>query len=238
MIKREYFTFGGVNSLDFGIKLVNPHTESSPERELEMVPVPGRNGDIAIDYGSWGNIQMRYELAIANKFMEQFTSFKAKMLSKRGYQRLQNSFEPQYYRLALIQEKIECETTPFHKGGVFTIVFDCKPQRFLLSGEEPVVFNAPGVMVNPTAFPSQPHIYVWAEAGEGEVAIGSRPMQINGPAREMVIDCESMTAYDANGSRNRDVYCIEFPVLEPGENVITFSGSVKAVGVIPRWWEL
>ena len=73
--------------------------------------------------------------------------------------------------------------------------FDCKPQRFLVSGENPVVFTGNGTITNPTDFESSPLIRV---TGNGTIAIGE-----NGEYRFIVsnnigtiwIDSEIMEAY-------------------------------------------
>ena len=43
------FKFNGTSSEDLGLVIQTPPTYSFPERELETVHVPGRNGDLIID---------------------------------------------------------------------------------------------------------------------------------------------------------------------------------------------
>ncbi len=96
--------------------------------------------------------------------------------------------------------------------------FDCKPQRFLVSGENPVVFTENGTIINPTLFESSPILKV---TGNGMVAFGD-----NGEYRFVVsdnpgtitIDSEIMEAYLPAG----DLY----PWTDENGDVIT-----QAIGI-------
>ena len=45
--------FGGVDSSDYGIYISGTGTYNAPERAVEFVTVPGRNGAIAMDQGRY-----------------------------------------------------------------------------------------------------------------------------------------------------------------------------------------
>ena len=59
---------------------------------------------------------------------------------------------------------------------------------------------------------------------------------------DITLDCEDMDAYRvADGllvNCNGLIYAPEFPVLQPGENVVSWSGGIDHVEIIPRWWTL
>ena len=238
MSKREHFTFGGVNSLAFNIWIQKPHTENMAERDVELITIPGRTGSLIVDHKCWKNVKLKYELIIAGKFTDQFRALKSMMLSKRGYQRLENSFEPDVYRMATVHEMVEAETTPYHKDGVFSVIFDSKPQRYLKSGEQPVVFSKAGRIHNRYGYPAQPLLHL-QYSGAGELHIGDYTVKLyDTAAGELTIDCEAMDAYRGAENMNRLIGCDSFPVLEAGDNKISWTGGILQVTITPRWWVL
>ena len=52
--------FGSINSADYGIYITGESVYDAPERAVEMVKVPGRNGALALDQGRWENIEVSY----------------------------------------------------------------------------------------------------------------------------------------------------------------------------------
>ena len=45
--------FNGIPSTNYGIHVEKPPVYATPERDYEVVHIPGRNGDLVIDNGSW-----------------------------------------------------------------------------------------------------------------------------------------------------------------------------------------
>ena len=145
------FIFGNVNSKDYGVWLTGSGTFSAPERDVEMVPVPGRNGDLIIDNGRWNNVEVTYPANIPNHFNDKFPAFRAAMCRQRGYQRLEDTYHKDEYRLAAFVDGLEPDMIPLNKGGEFDIVFNCKPQRFLKAGDKPIQLM-PTYSMGATAF--------------------------------------------------------------------------------------
>lgn len=132
--------FGGVDSSTYGVYLTGSGTFGAPERDVQYVSVPGRNGDLILDNGRWNNIEVTYPANIPSGFGNSFASFRAAVCRKRGYQRLEDTYHPDEFRMAAFTSGFDPELTPGNHGGEFDIVFNCKPQRFLKSGETPIQF--------------------------------------------------------------------------------------------------
>lgn len=131
-------TFGNVNSMDYGVYITGTGVYNAPERAVEMFAIPGRNGALAIDGGRYENIEVTYTCGcFANtdaEFSEKIRAFRNAICSQYTYTRLTDEYNPDEYRMALYRSGLEME--PFmSKAGEFEITFDCKPQRFLTSGE-------------------------------------------------------------------------------------------------------
>ena len=58
-----YFTYDGVSSQDFGLKIKKDgiNNLSSPQRSYEAIQVKGRNGDLIIDNGNFENFTLEIE---------------------------------------------------------------------------------------------------------------------------------------------------------------------------------
>ena len=125
-----------LSSADYGIVISADNSFGAPKRDVEHVSVPGRNGDLIIDNGRWENIEVTYnDCLIEADFPEKFGEFRAQLSRMRGYKRLEDSFDPDIYRLANVSNiKLSKLGTIYH-SGIFDVTFDCKPQRFLKSGE-------------------------------------------------------------------------------------------------------
>ena len=136
------FTFDGVNSLDYDIYITGEGVYNAPERAVEKVSVPGRNGDLTIDQGRFENIEVTYaQCGCAAKtqaeLAEKVAAFRNALCSRVGYKRLTDDYNKDEYRMAMYVSGLEVEAIAQHRMGTFDIVFDAKPQRFLYTGETP-----------------------------------------------------------------------------------------------------
>lgn len=232
--------FNGVSSKDYGIVVEHPPNYEIPERDCEITHIPGRNGDLIVDNGSFKNVEREYELAIGS-YDATFASI-ANLLSEWlcagvGYRRLEDSYEPEYYRLASYHESNSIENIYFH-GGRMTAVFDCKPQRFLKLGETTVKFAEPGTIFNPTGFASLPTVTIKG-SGIGVLSIGGYSISISELADGLTINSDLQDVYLGTLNKNSVVTLANgFPKLAPGENNISFSGGITSVEVVPKWWTL
>lgn len=138
-IIKHSITFGGVNSADFGIYISGEGVWDAPERDVESVDVPGRNGTLLLDRGRWKNIEVTYPAFNAEPDLETFRAnldaFRNAIASQVGYQRLTDSFHLDEYRMATYVDGIEVKPIINNTASEFELVFNCKPQRYLTSGE-------------------------------------------------------------------------------------------------------
>ncbi len=232
--------FNGISSLDYGIQVEHPPEYQAPARDYEVIHVPGRNGDLVIDNGSYQNVNRSYQMAIGDP-QKDYTSM-ANVISEwlhsaSGYARLEDSYEPEYYRMAMFQDEISIENIMQHAGRL-TIDFNCKPQRFLKSGEEFVKITRQTTLYNPTGFNSLPCITVYGN-GRGVLSIGMYTITISNINGSITLDSEIQDAYKGTVNRNADVTLNKnFPEFISGENNIAWSGGITYLEVIPRWWTL
>lgn len=132
-------TFDGVNSLDYGIYITGDGVYNAPTRDVEMITIAGRNGEYALDNGRFNNISVTYKAgsfaSTQTEFAEKISDFRNAILSKVGYKRLEDDYHPNEYRMAVYMNGLEVDPVHYSEAGEFELTFDCKPQRFLKSGE-------------------------------------------------------------------------------------------------------
>ena len=171
------FTFGGVSTSTYGVTVEGPGDYSGAKRAVDMISIPGRDGAFALDKGYFENEPVEYDVLIRGATQATFesavSSFKNAILSKRGYQRLTDTYHPDEYRMAVYAGGFD-EEPKFHgKGASFKVKFDCKPQRWLTSGEVAVSVDDGDTLLNPTLFESSPLLEV-----EGYGTIGFNDYEI------------------------------------------------------------
>lgn len=173
------FTFNGESSDTYGVMITQNESYNAPARAGEMVSIPGRNGAYWHDLGRFENIEVTYKCAIGEgtkaDFVDAMSDIRAWLCSPIGYCRLEDDYNPNEYRLAVYKSGLET-AEPFVTGAEFEITFDCKPQRFLKSGETAVSVTSGDTITNPTLFDAKPQLQVW---GYGNIGIGSQTINID-----------------------------------------------------------
>lgn len=174
----KYFTFDGETSASFGVHITGEGVFNAPKRAVEMVNIPARNGAFALDQGYFENIEVTYNASIVADtdadFADAISALRNFLCSRTGYCRLEDDYNPNEYRMAVYKSGLE--VTPFVlKTGEFNITFDCKPQRFLKSGDVNYIVSSGGTLTNITRFPSKPLLLVH---GYGNIDINGADIDI------------------------------------------------------------
>ena len=172
------FEFDGESSKNYSIYITGEAVYNAPEREVEMISIPGRNGSFALDKGRFENIEVTYPAGIFADneldFARAVSNLRNYLCSKKGYCRLTDDYNPDEYRLAIYKSGLEVDPAQL-KAGEFDITFECKPQRYLMSGETPMEITSGENILNPTLFDSQPLIEV---EGYGNISFGDFTISI------------------------------------------------------------
>lgn len=174
----KYFTFDGETSASFGVHITGEGVFNAPKRAVEMINIPARNGAFALDQGYFENIEVTYNASIVAEtnadFAAAVSGLRNFLCSRTGYCRLEDDYNPNEYRMAVYKSGLE--VTPFVlKTGEFQITFDCKPQRFLKSGETAVAITSGDTITNPTLFEARPMLEV---EGYGGIIVNGETINI------------------------------------------------------------
>ena len=238
MITRDnWLTFGGKSTKDFGVFLVGNAVYNAPEREYEKVSIPGKNGDLLIDQKRFANLELSYDVILFEDFDRNITGLRNYLLTTVGYNRLEDTYFPGEYRIARYASMFEVENFRHSDIGTFVITFDCKPQRFLKTGETAIILTSSGSIYNPTIMPAKPLVRVY---GTGQVAIGNQTITITSANEYTDIDCELQDAYKGTTNCNGNIILNSggFFELTGGVNGVTLGSGITRVEITPRWWKI
>lgn len=156
--------FDSINSLDYGVYITGESVYDAPERDVEAIEIVGRNGDYLLDKGRWKNMDVTYHCGTFGVDQEEFArkirSFRNQLASRRGYKRIVDTYNPTEYRLGTFKTPVEVESASMKRAGEFDVTFNCKPQRYLMSGEAEQPITSGQSLYNPTLYDASPLLMV------------------------------------------------------------------------------
>lgn len=225
-----------------GIFVDSSFSFNKPGKVVSTFSVPGRSGSLVIDEGTFENVLITYPAYIKETqgltFERIFKRIIDRLAPLTGYQRLETYWDPEHFRMGRPVIPQTPNAVRLNKDGFFDLSFDCKPQRFLTSGEKTLTFTASNTLHNPTEYPSKPLIRIY---GNGSVTIGDTVITVSTNSGDYTdIDCDIMDCYRGSTNRNSAVTFTgnDFPTLKSGTSQIILGSGITRVDITPRWWEL
>lgn len=237
--RRGLFVYGGEASSDYGMVIAEAPSFEKATRKNTIYNVPGRNGAIVFQEDAFSDVGRDYRVWIADDAKkdlgEMVNAFTAWLISNKGYQRLEDSFEPDIFRLAYYNggDNVSNELMQY---GESTISFTCRPERFYKSGEFPISVSNGNQVNNPTRFTAKPLIHI---EGSGTVTISIGGNTMSASITDYInIDCDSMNAYRLSAENMNSYISGSFPVILPGINTIGITGTVTTCEITPRFFTI
>ena len=137
--------FNGTSSDEFGCIIEKRPDHARGERRGDLISVPGRNGVFVMEDGSYTTYKQKYSVSFlegSENPPHQRTAQVAKwLLGSKGFCRLEDGFEPGYYRLARYAGPLNIAQI-LNECGQCVLEFECQPQRYLESGESAYKFKS------------------------------------------------------------------------------------------------
>lgn len=237
--KQGLIVYGGESSVDYGMVVSEAPTFERPSRKQTVHNIPGRSGSIVMQENAWSDIPRSYKVWLADNskksLVEIVDAAEAWLNSNIGYQRLEDSFEPEIFRLAYYSGGVDVSNN-FMQYGEATIKFTCRPERFLKEGEQEITVINGSQIYNPTRFISKPLIHI---EGSGSVSISISGVTITATITDYInIDVERMNAYRLPAENMNNKITGAFPTLAPGINSVAVTGTVTNTSIIPRFFTI
>lgn len=238
----NYFTYNGTSSASMGIRIQTKNVYSAPKYDTSSLAVPGRDGDLIVQGGRFPNVSVSYTCFVPAKNIQELadklTAIKGWLYAEPNkYHSLTDTYDTRFIRRAVFNNKLDI-TEQCMKIGIFTITFSCYPFRFSVAGQQKSTYTGTFSVSNPYRFNSKPYLKVNG-TGSGTLTIQASGhnktwnfSNINGYTE---VDSEQMNFYHDTTLKNDTVSGDGFPELYPGENIVSFTGGIQSVEIIPRW---
>lgn len=250
-------TFNGISTADKGVVIQTPPAYEFPEKDYEVYHIEGRNGDLTIDKGSYKNVKRTYYLApivgAGSTFVKTAQEVVKWLMGAKGYARLEDSYEPLYYRKALYRQGGGmADILGLGEATRINVSFECKPQRYLKTGETPEIVSTENEWVelneNPTLEIALPEITVEGTSGM-TIEFGVGPDNLNVEVKsslvinftdEGILDSELQDCYNNTEFLNSQLTLTNgFPKMYPGKNWIKITnGTITKLEIKHNWWTL
>ena len=210
-----------------------------PARKMNVTKIAGTNREVVDMEDAWETYKQPYSLFLGNgtdDCVQPLIDEVARVLYKTGWQILTDDYEPDYYRLAYYEGGFDVENR-YTKLGVFNISFRCRPERFLVVGNNEVQVATGESIFNPTAFNSKPLIHITG-SGSGTLTVAGTTMSFTDIVDYLNIDCDKMDVYRLPAENRNSLMTGDFPVLKSGDNLVSFTGGITSVTITPKWWTI
>lgn len=252
----DTLTVGSVTMNGTTMFVLDCNDDDAPEPDYEAISVPGRNGDLHFWNGRWKNKLITYHCVCTDNARTAVPALLTQLLAQYGYQRITDTLHTDYYKMG---EYVGATIPVYSDGGKtarFDLTFDCKPQKWLLSGETEIEITSttatsPTRVHSPAGY-NYPALPLLKITGYGlcrlmspsySVTISSDAgVAITSP-NPIIHDCAINRTHSVNGRVSYDQYAT-VSIADAWADNPGFSGfsayhaSTATLKVVPRWWKL
>lgn len=237
----DYFTFDGVSSLDYGLIVVGERDFSGAGRDVEMVRILGKDGLIPKRSKGYNNIQRTFE---CNLIVEDWRELHNKMRDIRnwltdveGFRDFVLSYDDESIYKVMINDEIKAVMISEQIARV-DITFETKPYHYFYDSFDFIREDMPFTLQNSRKVLSYPYILIEG-SGRVNLHINNNTYTFKNINGWVEIDSETMSVYRNNQgiiiNEASNYMTRSFPVLEEGDNNISWTGNVSLIEMVPRW---
>ena len=224
-----WFKFKGKDSRDFGVLIYGAPQRTKPERRVERITIPGRNGELTQDEDTYEpyTISMQCSTRGSERLDEIVTWL-------NGTGELILATDPDKVYKASIYNKIAISDVIYLYNS-FLVQFRVHPFKYSVKA-----FGDTKELTTPTKIKSRGTVYsepIITVYGSGDITltINEKNFPLYGVDGSITIDSEMMEVFKGNTNQNSKYGAVEFPRLEVGENEISWTGNVEKVEIHPKW---
>lgn len=228
---QDYFLWNGVDCRTYGIHVTEQPPITIPLERSTQTNVPGRPGSLTQLEGEDVYDDL---LLTAICFISDPAQIPAIAAWLKGSGTVTFANRTGGYYKARIANQI-----PFEKvlrGNphcAFSVNFRCFPFWYQEDAASITVNTSGTIVTNPGSVYAEPILTVYG-SGDITLMVGSTIVELEDISGSILLDCALKEAYLGNALMN-DHMTGEFPVLKPGANAVSWSGTVTKVEIKPNW---
>lgn len=218
---------------EFGVSIVRRSPSILASKNINVINRLCGDGDLYEDLGGRKDIMIPVECNfISDNPKEVFRRVKH-WLNNIEDNKLIFTDDPRWF-YKVVNIEIGQMEVKFKRKGEFTINFTCRGWQYSLDGDEFIEIENNTMFYNEYDL-AKPLLYL---EGNGEITITINNNKFKVMVKDyLYIDSELEIAYrEKTDCLNIDEG--DYPVLEYGENNISFSGNLSKVEIKPRWREV
>ena len=227
----HYFIWNGTNSLNKHIRVPNRIPVIRPEERQEQITIPGRSGELIQTEGDEVYNSYIHTVDISIDGAE---NIRAAENWLKGGGKVTFDSQPTLEQDARVYGSISLgkhsRNIDRWKG---TGQFYCSPIKRAINEQTITVTTSGTTINNPGDMTAYPLIEITG-SGAITVKIGLKTLSIPECVSGWVIDSENEWILSGNTPQG-NVCSGQFPVLEKGENTITFTGNITSLLITPRF---
>jgi len=227
----DWFEWNGKRCTEYGIHVSEQPPLTLPAERVTFTDVPGRSGSLTTTESEYVYEDM---VLTAQCFIESGARVPEIAAWLHGSGAVIFANRPEGYYEARIINQI-----PFEKilrGNphlAFAVNFRCKPFWYLRD-VAPIPLTQSGSFVeNPGSVFAEPVITVYG-TGAITLMVGMSITELEGVSGSITLNTPLMEAYSEATSMN-SAMSGDFPVLLPGLNAVSWTGSVTKIEIKPNW---
>ena len=192
----SYFFFNGYYSYEMGLIVEEKSIYNGPQRDFEVIQVPGRDGDVILDHGRYKNVEVSYTVSFIGT-KQKAAALRQWLCARAVYGYLFDSYQPEYFRYAVFVSQLNIEEV-MHNVGRAKLTFSCKPYLYRKDGVYAEKYTSPDfTLTNPEEYPSVPDISIYG-SGTISLNINYRSYTIKDVANSVTLDGDLMNAYSGS----------------------------------------
>jgi len=222
--------FKNKNSNDYDLIITNIGRRQRAEEQIDEYEIPYRNGNLTIHSNRFKPYLRPMEFALKNK--DDVPLINAWLV---GRGKLRTSVDKGGYFFASVMSGIGIEKLS-RLFDAFSVTFKVDPFFYLDEGDDTIKITAPTTIYNPGTIYAEPYIKIIGN-GNVDLIINSKVYEFTGINGYIEVNSELKTVYKDTVNQG-DKMTGDFPVLNVGENIISWSGNVTSIEIIPKWREL
>ena len=232
MILQDWFEWNGTRCTEYGIYVSEQPSVTIPQERSTQTKIPGRPGTLTTLEGEDVYDEMTLTATCFIRDPALISSIAGWL---KGGGKVTFANRPGGFYHARIANQI-----PFEKilrGNPhcsFAVNFRCSPPFWYASDVEDVeITTSSYVLVNPGSVYSEPIIQVFG-SGDITLIINDSFIELEGIEGSITLNSVIQETYQGETLLNEKMEG-EFPRLKPGNNLISWTGSVSRLVVTPNW---
>lgn len=218
---------------DIGVSIVRRSPAILANKNINVINRVGADGDLYEDLGGRKDIIIPVECNFVSDNVKEVFRRVKHWLNNIEDNKLIFTDDPGWF-YKVVNVEIGQMEVKFKRKGEFTINFTCRGWQYSLDGDEFLEIENNTMLYNEYDL-AKPLLYL---EGNGEITVTINNNSFSVMLRDFLyIDSELEIAY----REKTDCLNIEtgdYPLLEYGENNISFTGNVNKLEIKPRWREV